>query len=337
MGKCLLGIALLALIATLSAGAGAQQPDAKAKAKEAFTDADKAGPDYLLQGEFEGTFAGRKAGAQVVALGDGKFDVYLLPGGLPGAGWDGKTKVKASAERDTNPGLSVVVARLKGKDWSGDCLGSTAKPSLYGKTPRGEDFLFNHVVRKGPTLGAKPPEGAVVLFDGTSADEWKGGKLVEGNLLATGVSSKRAFKDFRLHLEFRCPFQPYARGQGRGNSGVYLQGRHEIQVLDSFGLDGKNNECGGLYGKAAPSVNLCLPPLSWQTYDIEYRAARFDADGKKVSGAVLTVLHNGVTVHDRLEIPGSGARPDEEKPGPINLQNHGNPVYYRNIWVVEAK
>ncbi len=130
---------------------------------------------------------------------------------------------------------------------------------------------------------------------------------------------------------------PTARGQGRGNSGVYIQGRYEVQVLDSFGLDGKNNECGGIYSIAEPIVNMCLPPLSWQTYDMEFTAARFDDDGKKIQNARATIKHNGVVIHDDLELthgtPGYHAEGPE--PDSLFLQNHGNPVAFRNIWIVE--
>jgi hypothetical protein len=326
-------------VVTLLAGISGLLPDADAQDKQqpkkkppppVFLDPEKAGFDFFVQGEYAGTLGGKKFGAQVVALGEGKFDVYFLPGGLPGDGWDGKAKTKVGAELDRNPGLSVVVARLSGAGWTGKVI-ATAKPGLTGKSPQGEEFSLDPVLRKSKTLGAPPPPGAVVLFDGKSADAWNKGEVVEGNLLKMGVSSKKTFKDFTLHLEFRTPFRPGARGQQRGNSGVYLQGRYEIQILDSFGLAGKNNECGGIYGKTAPSVNMCYPPLSWQTYDIDFKAARFDADGKKVANPRVTVRHNGVTVHDNVEINADDKAP---KAGPINLQNHSNPVYFRNIWVV---
>jgi hypothetical protein len=147
----------------------------------------------------------------------------------------------------------------------------------------------------------------------------------------------RSVGDFHLHLEFRTPYKPFARGQHRGNSGVYIQRRYEVQVLDSFSLSGEANECGGLYRMKTPEVNMCLPPLSWQTYDIDFTAAKFDADGKRIAKARLTVVHNGEVIHDDFELPnktGAG-RKESPEPLPIWLQGHGNPVQFRNIWIVE--
>jgi hypothetical protein len=131
---------------------------------------------------------------------------------------------------------------------------------------------------------------------------------------------------------------PTAEGQARGNSGVYIQDCYEFQVLDSFGLEGKNNECGGLYSMIEPKVNMCFPPLSWQTYDFDFTAPKFDGD-KKIANANVTLRHNGVVIYDKLEIPKltPGGRSAEGAIGPLMLQNHGNPVVYRNIWVVEKK
>lgn len=319
------------VLAVLVLAAPAQD---RKKSAVAFTDAEKAGPDYLVQGEYEGEIPNHgKMGAQVVARGDGAFEVWFLGGGLPGAGWDGKTRFKAPAKAD---GAKVTIT---GDKWTGEI----AAGKITGRTSDGTTAVLSRAVRKSPTEGAKPPEGAAVLFDGTSADEWNKGKLEDGLLrvgAGTGeVTSKRKFRDFKLHLEFRLSFMPYATGQGRSNSGVYMGGRHEVQVLDSFGLTGESNECGGLYGVAKPAVNMCFPPLQWQTYDVEYRMARYDEAGKKVSGARMTVHHNGVKIHDHVELPKTttAGKAESPEPGPILLQDHGNPLHYRNIWVVELK
>jgi hypothetical protein len=203
----------------------------------------------------------------------------------------------------------------------------------------GGKFLLKKVERESSTLGAKPPGGAVVLFDGSSCEAFVGGHFDDLNrhLLASGSKTQRSdFQDFTLHVEFLLPFKPLGRGQDRANSGVYIQDRYEVQVLDSFGLKGVSNECGGIYSKTAPAVNMCFPPLRWQTYDIDFSAAKYDAAGAKTKNAVVTVRHNGVLIHERVEIAGptGGGKKEEPTGGAIQLQGHGNPVYYRNIWMV---
>jgi hypothetical protein len=141
-----------------------------------------------------------------------------------------------------------------------------------------------------------------------------------------------------MHLEFLLSYMPSARGQGRANSGCYAQGRYEVQILDSFGLTGEHNECGGIYSIKKPDVNMCFPPLSWQTYDIDFTAAKFDDAGKKTADAKMTVRHNGVVIHDNVSAPKTTtAAPlgEGKEPGPIYLQDHGNPIRFRNIWIVE--
>ena len=141
-----------------------------------------------------------------------------------------------------------------------------------------------------------------------------------------------------MHLEFRSPFMPGSKGQARGNSGVYLQGRYEVQVLDSYGLEGMDNECGGIYKVARPLVNMCAPPTQWQTYDVDFRAAIVDQNGNKLENPRLTLLHNGVMIYNNLEIPvptDGGLDKDMSKPGPLFLQDHNDLVQYRNIWLIE--
>jgi hypothetical protein len=325
--RCLWVIAAMIVFAVALPAIGQNNDQEKPKPKKAnvFTDPADAPIDYKIQGEYVGE--NNKLAAQVVARGNGKFDVYILQGGLPGAGWDPKAKkVKLEAKLDADNGIATFMGGGYNKGSQIDA----AKKTLVLATDDPIFIELKRVERKSPTLDAKPPEDAIVLFDGKNADAWSEKKMA-GDLLGVPNTSKRKFTDFKLHLEFRTPFQPSAGGQGRGNSGVYLQNRYEIQVLDSFGLKGENNECGAIYSVRAPTVNMCLPPLVWQTYDVEYRTGKVDPDTKKQSGPFVTVIHNGVKVHDHFDLKGSGAA------GPIHLQNHGDPVVYRNVWVVELK
>jgi hypothetical protein len=178
-----------------------------------------------------------------------------------------------------------------------------------------------------------------VLFDGTSAEHWNHGQMDERKWLKWDTTSKDLFSNFTLHLEFFLPFKPFARGQERGNSGVYLQYRYEVQVLDTFGCKGEKNECGAIYNLSPPLVNMCYPPLSWQTYDVDFVAGQW-ADGKKLKPAIVTVRHNGVLVQDHTAIPDAtpvAGLKDGPEPGPIYLQQHDNPVFYRNIWIIANK
>jgi hypothetical protein len=233
-------------------------------------------------------------------------------------------------------------AAIDGKKISGHTGGKEAQA-----------FELIHVERPSPALGAKPPAGAIVLFDGTSLNAWErrdvkqrttpvNWKLIDGAMEVTpgggDIISKQKFTDFQLHIEFRSPFMPEARGQARGNSGVYLQGRYEVQVLDSYGLTGEDNECGGIYKVSKPHVNMCAPPGQWQTYDVTFHAPRFNSEGKKVKDAIVTVIHNGVVIHEDLVVPeptGSALEGDVQLPGGLLLQDHGNLVQFRNIWLVE--
>ncbi len=197
---------------------------------------------------------------------------------------------------------------------------------------------------------AKPPADAVVLFGGADASKWQGKgeggaatfEVEDGALVAAGgdVRTKERFGDVQLHLEWQIPEGDTGKGQDKGNSGVKLMGQYEVQILDSFGNANRtyaDGIAGAVYGQHAPLVNASLPPGRWQTYDIVFTAPRRDADGKVVTPAYVTVLHNGVLVQDRAEIygntsgPARGYKRHGEKE-PILLQFHGHAVRYRNIW-----
>lgn len=286
--------------------------------------------DFIIQGEYTGENEGRKLGVQIRALGGGKFEALSYQGGLPGEGWDldRNTITRVNGER---------AAGEKAAKFSKDDISATVDGrGILVTNLQGERVLeMNRASRQSPTLGAKPPPGALVLFDGKDNNHFPGSKVTADGLLEQGATSSDKLGDGTLHVEFMLSYMPDARGQGRSNSGVYLQGRYEVQVLDSFALEGKNNECGGIYTVAAPKVNLCFPPLTWQTYDIDFTAAKYDSGGKKTSNARMSVKHNGVPVHEAVEVPEpTRAAPvkEENSPGPIYIQNHGNPVRYRNIW-----
>lgn len=294
---------------------------------------DQADEDFLRQGEYAVEEDGTGAiGVQVIALGGGEFEAVVYQGGLPGAGWQGREE---SGEPARFPGkLDKETGQVT---FGGDPVTGTLAEGGLRWLQEEESLELKRVERQSPTMGKEPPEGAVVLFDGTSADGWNGGRMTEDGLLQQGAVSKETFGDHVLHVEFLLPYRPYARGQKRGNSGIYMQGRYEVQMLDSFGLAGQHNECGGIYGVAAPILNMCLPPLQWQTYDIEFTAARFDDEGNKTANARMTVKHNGVLIHDDVEIPGATAASRLQEgpdPGPVYLQDHNNPARYRNVWVL---
>lgn len=315
--------------------------------------------EFHVQGEYAGQIeGGAKLGCQVIALGQGAFQAVVYPGGLPGDGWDGKNKILMDGRLDgegavfepargnrkylAKPPLEFSATREFPPEGQKEYCAAISGETMTGKTDDGKTFELKKTSRTSPTMGEKPPQGAVVLFDGTNKDEWNGGRLdEETKLLNTDgkdMRTKRKFNDYTMHVEFMLPFRPDARGQGRGNSGFYQVDHYEVQILDSFGLEGLDNECGGIYKKARPKVNMCFPPLVWQTYDVDFINAVRDGSGKKIKNAAISVKHNGVVIYENQEIDGptGGHRPDPEgTPGPIKLQGHGNPLQYRNIWIVE--
>jgi hypothetical protein len=303
---------------------------ALAQPKVAVTDPALADADFALQGEYVGRVQGTPVGLQIVALGKGQFDGAGYRGGLPGEGWDRLGRNAYSGEvRDGVLMLSGPAGRI-----------AVANGSATPLSDNGQAVgCLKKVSRVSATLGLQPPPHATVLFGGSSTENLQGAKVTDGGLLQSGVLTKEPVGPFRLHLEFRTPYMPNAKGQARGNSGVYIQQRYEVQILDSFGLEGIENECGGLYRQQRPDVNMCLPPLAWQTYDMWFTPPQFGEDGKKSANARITVLHNGYLIHHHREITAKtgGGKQEGPQPFPINLQDHGNPVMFRNIWIVPGE
>lgn len=204
------------------------------------------------------------------------------------------------------------------------------------------------IIDPGPTNDS-PPADATVLFDGKDASAWNNADkwtIKDGKLLAGRgkIVTKESFGDCQLHIEWSAPTPPKGSGQGRGNSGVFLMDRYEVQVLDSYDnptyYDG---QAGAIYKQTPPMVNVTRPPGQWNTYDIFWTAPRFAEDGSLESPAYITVVHNGVLILNHFELLGDTPyhRPPAYQAhpatGPISLQDHGNPVAFRNIWVRPIK
>lgn len=262
-----------------------------------------------------------------------------------------------SAERDREGAHIEVYGNLQGQSvdisypsggyrWHGEIKGG----HLAVESEYGQHFELDKVVRKSPNEGLEPPAGAVVLLPykkGVKPDlgawtnqNWEALDNGAARVRQGSNTTKEKFADIkRLHVEFWLPLEPGNRGQGRANSGVFLNDTYEVQVLDSFGLVETSGDCGSLYSIKRPDVNASLPPETWQTYDIEFRVPRLNADGTVKEGARITVIHNGVKIHDNVEISRGTANPKAEvkTTGAIQLQDHSHPIQYRNIWLVKAE
>lgn len=327
----------LGFFAFLAAGLTSSASAADVKKEYAAVEPYEVDADFDLQGEYFGQLDSgsgvpwHTVGLQVFAKGNGQFEGYEFSGGLPGSGaWGPKTKLRGFRQGDT------VYMRSNSSDHTFILENGTALAFYPNWEPMGQ---VARVLRQSPTLGIRPVWGSRILFDGNDTNHFKNGQITYDGLLKTGTELKYTYEDYTLHIEFQLPYMPYARGQGRANSGVYLQSRYEVQILDSFGLDGVDNEAGALYKYKAPDLNMCLPPLSWQTYDIDFTSPRFDSLGNKMNSARVTVRLNGVVVQNNVEIhrkTGGGAEESAELL-PIKLQHHGNPVRFRNIWIVDRR
>ncbi|KLU01666.1 large multi-functional protein [Rhodopirellula islandica] len=302
--------------------------------------------DFKLIGEYAGDVAiatekktddsdastettNQRFGIQIRALGSGEFEALAYEGGLPGdENFNEATQLRLIGRRN---GETLV---LSGGPWAlfagpEKCRLINFEGDSLGELPR--------VIRTSPTMGAQPPKEALVLFNGENTDQFSKARIADEGLLAQGANIKWLLNDFDLHLEFRIPHMPGKQGQQRGNSGIYLQSRYECQVLDSFGTERVFNGLGALYRFKPPRLNMAFPPLTWQTYDVRFTAARFGVDGKKLRPAHVTSWVNGVKVQDNVALPGpTGAgKPEEALPLPTLLQDHSDPVRFRNVWVLD--
>ena len=265
---------------------------------------------------FLGDWEGQGIVAQVIPQGGDAYVVRLLPK------FDSHADPIAVAEaRRSGDSLSLSVDGI-------ECVfrGTTCELTRSREGQQSTSQL-TRVVRVSPTLGAKPPAGATVLFDGSDFSQWQVRgtdpevpivwKIDDGAMIVAPAGkesqpkqtlvSRQVFEDFRMHIEFYLPLMADKRGQARANGGVVFEDAnwYELQVLDSYGLEGKDNECGGIYKVGAPAVNMCRPPQMWQTYDIVFQAPRYDQSGQRTHAGRVTVRHNGKIIHDDIELPDS--------------------------------
>ena len=283
---------------------------------------EQAGADFPFQGEYQGEITGADGArqafvAQVSAFGNGSFRGVFFPGGFPGSPGHqaaGRVQIMGTKSGDkvafSGSGLTLAISGA----------------ALTGTGPGQGTVSLAKVTRTSPTLGAKPPAGATVLFDGNGLATWKTGAAVDTRgLLGVPAETVKRYGNYSLHLEFRLPFEPAGRGQARGNSGIIMNtgGFSEIQVLDSFGDVPYIDGCGALFSTAIPAVEANLPPLAWQTYDINFTAPA------TTGNAIVTVRHNGVIVQNKTVLK------NRQASTLIQLQDHQHPVFYRNIWILE--
>ncbi len=334
----------LVAVATTTAGytVTAEQSVSAAVPQPAAAALDEATVQGLYEGSFSENGNTERIEARLVACGKGTYKLFIRQP-LEAK----QQRIKAQLDGKAEGQAINLTGNTSAGPWSAvyrqGLLSGTGTIDASGKPGK---FELRRVVRTSPTLGAAPPQGAIVLLDGKNFDALTKGRLRDGSeqqwqvgedggvlIPRGGMRTKAQFAgSFKLHVEFKCPLRPEARGQGRGNSGVYLPNGDEIQVLDSFGMTTyKGGGCGGLYAYKDPDAFdefslASAPPLQWQTFDIEYRVQQ--KDGKPMGKPRVTVWHNGIKIHDDVEVNHAA------KVGGIFFQDHGNPVEYRNIWLL---
>lgn len=326
-------VALITSLAILPSRSISQEPDEAKLPRVALTEAPESDPDYQLMGEFVGLINAAEnqyepLGLQIRPLGNENFEAIQFIGGLPGQEGFKQHSLQLVGRRHQQHLI------LSGGPYAifvhpTDCTIIDGNGKQLGKLDR--------IQRGSPTMGARAPIGAQVLFDGKDTDQFVNAKMTDDGLLMAGADLKPMFHDFNLHLEFKLPYMPNSNDQSRGNSGCYLQSRYEVQILDSFAQLPKFNGASSLYRTKSPDINMCFPPLVWQTYDIIFTAPRWASDGSKLRNARITVWYNGVKTQDNFEIPNKTGAGQEEQPTllPIRLQDHRDPVVFRNIWVID--
>ena len=309
---------------------------------------------WQVQGEYYGTVSPNvNLGAWLIANGNDVYTVVFLPGGLltlPGSsygGWD-----QTGWTRNSFSGSATLTGTEFKVNTSSNykaitITGTGEAHVMSGTTPAGAAFTLNRVVRNSPTHNLKPQAawGAVkLLFDSATGQadlaKWtnKDNQVqLSRKFLYRGIQTNESFGAGLYHVEFQGCFNPTASGQGRSNSGVYIQSHYETQVLDSFGNAGAIDEYGAVYSVKPPSVNAALPPLTWHTYDIYFTPRTSGNAGDATGAAVMTVYANGVLVQDATPVTNvttAGVSGNLLVPAPIYLQNHGNEVVFNNIWFI---
>jgi hypothetical protein len=309
---------------------------------------------WQAQGEYFGAIqGGGNLGAWLVANGNDTYTVVFLPGGLltlpgqPNGGWNQAGWNRATFSGSARLTGTSFVVNTTSNYKAVSITGTGEARVMTGTTPTGAAFTLNRVVRNSPTHGLKPKPawGAANLwFDSATGQADLAKWATKDNTvqlsrkyLYRGVQTVASHGAGLLHIEFQSCFNPTATGQGRSNSGVYVQSHYEAQVLDSFGSAGATDEYGAVYTVKAPTVNAALPPLTWHTYDIYFTPRTSGGPGDAAGAAIMTIYANGVMTQDATPVLGvttSGVGGNLLVPAPLYLQNHGNEVVFNNIWFI---
>jgi hypothetical protein len=309
---------------------------------------------WQVQGEYFGAITGGgNLGAWLIANGNNSYTVVFLPGGLlslpdqPYGGW-----VQTGWNRSTFSGTATLTGTTftinSASNYKATAINGTGEArEMVGVTPTGAAFTLKRVVRNSPTHSLRPKSewgAATLLFDSATGQadlaKWTNqdnAPQLSRKFLYRGSKAVAGHGAGLLHIEFQGCFNPTASGQGRSNSGVYLQGHYEAQVLDSFGNSGAHDEFGAIYTVKAPSINAALPPLTWHTYDIYFTPRTSGAGGDATGAATMTIYANGVKTVESTPVLGvttAGLGGSLLIPAPLYLQNHGNEVVYNNIWFI---